>query len=397
MARGSGSVKPYKVKGVVQPGKWRVQVYDPDARKPIGRVIPAKSEADARNYVTRKLIPKMTAAREAAAVEDKVAALTFGQLAEEWLESRAASGGSPKAVMEERNKIEGRISRFAGRRVVDLTATELSEAYAAWAKEVSTRTVRHYHSIIRAVLNFGRKRYPGKFGPNVALDAFVPTLVAPQQRIPSVDEIGRMLDVAAEWDAKGRIQSRRLSMMLAFGSGARRGELCALRWSDVDLDGEHPSISISKAYGQTEDGWAEKSTKTDKSRRRIPLASDDLLDELRAQKARQEAWGTFKGDAYVLGDGDGREPLAPDKMSVRFRFIANKAKVSKVHLHSMRHAFGSYLIANGVNVVAVSEMMGHARVTTTVDVYAHSNEEAYRKAVAVLPSFSRPALREAGS
>ena len=119
MARGSGSVKPYKVKGVVQPGKWRVQVYDPVARKPVGRVVPAKSEADARNYVTRVMIPELSSARSAAAVEAKVSTLTFGQLCAEWLEFRAANGGSPKAIFEDRKKIKGRyatLRRSAGRR-----------------------------------------------------------------------------------------------------------------------------------------------------------------------------------------------------------------------------------------------------------------------------------------
>ena len=392
MARGSGSIKPYKVKGVVQPGKWRVQVYDPVARKPVGRVISARSEADARNYVLRTLIPELSSARTAAEVDGRVAGLTFGQLAEEWLEARKARGGSPKAIMEERAKIEGRIARFAGRPVAVLTAVELSEAYAEWGKQVSTRTVRHYHAIIRAVLNFGRKRYPGRLPVNVALDAFVPRLVETSQRIPSVAEIGHMLEVASEWDAKGRIQSRRLSLMLAFGTGARRGELCALQWSDLDLNSEHPTISITKAYGQTTDGWAEKSTKTEKSRRRIPILWADLIEELRAQQARQEAWGTAVTDGYVLGDGDGRSPLDPDKMTERFRFIAKKAGVGDVHLHLLRHAFGSYLILNGVDVVSVSEMLGHSKVTTTLDIYAKSNEEAHRKALASLPTFARPAL-----
>ena len=396
MARGSGSIKPYKVKGVVQPGKWRVQVYDPVARKPVGRVISARSEADARNYVLRTLIPELSSARTAAEVDGRVAGLTFGQLAEEWLEARKARGGSPKAIMEERAKIEGRIARFAGRPVAVLTAVELSEAYAEWGKQVSTRTVRHYHAIIRAVLNFGRKRYPGRLPVNVALDAFVPSLTETTQRIPSVDEIGRMLDVAGEWDRRGKIQSRRLSLMLAFGTGARRGELCALRWSDVDVC-DRPAISISKSYGQTSEGFTVKTTKTDKSRRRIPLLSPDLIEELRAQRDRQAAWGTDVADGYVLGDGDGRDPLHPNKMSERFRTIAEKVGLEGVHLHSMRHAFGSFLIANGVDVVSVSEMMGHSKVTTTLNVYAQSNEEAHRKALAVLPTFSRPALVEATS
>jgi len=257
VARGSGSIKPYKVKGVVQPGKWRVQVYDPETRKPVGRVISAKSEADARNYVTRIMIPELSSARTAAAVGNKVAALTFGQLCEEWLEARAARGHSPKAILEDRAKIEGRIARFAGLPVTELTAVELSEGYAEWSREVSSRTVRHHHAIIRAVLNFGRKRYPGRLGPNVALDAFVPSLTETEQHIPSISEIEDMLDIAREWDEKlqGGIQSRQLSLMLAFGTGARRGELCALRWSDVELDSDHPSVSITKSYGQTADGW----------------------------------------------------------------------------------------------------------------------------------------------
>ena len=163
----------------------------------------------------------------------------------------------------------------------------------------------------------------------------------------------------------------------------------------LDLDG-HPSIYITKSYGQTADGWAMKKTKTEKSRRRIPLWPD-LIDELRSQHARQAGWGTNVQDGYVLGDGDGRSPLDPDKMTERFRFIAKKAGTGNVHLHSMRHAFGSYLILRGVDIVSVSEMLGHSKVTTTLDVYAKSNQEAYRKAVASLPTFTRAALVEASS
>jgi len=114
-----------------------------------------------------------------------------------------------------------------------------------------------------------------------------------------------------------------------------------------------------------------------------------LIEELRLQHARQLRLCQVE-NGYVLGDGDGRSPLSLNKLSERVRTIATKAGIAgDVHLHSLRHAFGSYLIANGVDVVSVSEMLGHSKVTTTLNVYAHSNEEGYRKALAALPTFSR--------
>ena len=358
-------------------------------KKPVGRRFDG-TEAQARIFLQRELAPKVFGDSRAQAAADKAVGLTFGQLAEEWLADREARGHSPKAIMEDRAKLRNRLDRFSGRLVSELTALELTEAYAEWAKSASARTVRHHHAVIRAILNWGIKRYPDQFR-NVAVKAFVPGLQAEVLVPPTGAQIGRMLTIAREWDriAFDNIQSRELLVLLALGTGARRGELAALQWSDIDFDAK--TISISKTIGETATGWAVKTPKTEKSRRVLPMW-DDVAVPLKEQQSRQAGvTGLVIPGKYILGDNNGWNWVKPDKLTERIRTIARKAGVEVMHLHLLRHAFASFMIKNGTDVVTVSEMLGHSNVTTTLNIYAHSNEEAKRQALVGLPTFALPA------
>ena len=157
---GQGSVKPYKRNGVVVPGKWRVQLYDPAIGNAVSRVVAARSEKEARAAVARQVVPDIRGAQDRLAA-GKPFSLTFGELADEWLTRRAADGGSAKAVMEERKKLETRIlPAFGSKQVTAITVRDLETAYYAWLLQVSVTTVRNYHRVINSILNFGREAVP---------------------------------------------------------------------------------------------------------------------------------------------------------------------------------------------------------------------------------------------
>ena len=167
-------------------------------------------------------------------------------------------------------------------------------------------------------------------------------------------------------DAKGRdgIRTHRLMVHLAGATGGRRGEIAALRWSDVDLDAG--TIHIVRSIGQSEGGEVEKGTKTPKSKRVVPIVNG-LRDDLLAQREQQGA-----GAVYVIGDGDGKTPLRLNRMTTRFRALANRAGHPKVRLHDMRHAYASALLRSGMDVVQVAALLGHSTPYTTLKVYAHA-------------------------
>jgi integrase len=157
--------------------------------------------------------------------------------------------------------------------------------------------------------------------------------------------------------------------VLALASGCRRGELLALRWSDVDLG--KATIKIERSLEQTRGGGLRfKCPKTRHSRRGIslpPSAVVMLQPHRKEQLALRLKLGMGKPDADVLVfPNDLFEPWSPNSFSVMWG-----RAVPQVTFHSLRHAHASALIASGIDVVSVSHRLGHSGPTITLGIYAH--------------------------
>jgi len=162
-------------------------------------------------------------------------------------------------------------------------------------------------------------------------------------------------------------------LVVASATGARRGELCALTWLDVDLDNR--VISISKSVEQTREGLRVKSTKNRQARRfdLIPTAVQALRDHHAAQREVAATVGPdYRADlGLVFGDecGDYRKPDSVTSTACR---IAEKAGYKNVSLHNLRHGHASQLLSAGVALAAVSKRLGHLDPHITARVYSHS-------------------------
>ena len=164
------------------------------------------------------------------------------------------------------------------------------------------------------------------------------------------------------------------SLLLA--RALRRGELAGLAWDAVDLEGGVLRVVATRVVV---DGKAVDSTpKTSAGRRTVPL-DQHLVTELRAHRARQaserlaagEAW---PGTGHVFVNELG-EPYHPDYFSDRFDKLTAAAKVRRIRLHDTRHTAASLMLASGVQVKVVSEMLGHSSPTITLSIYAHTLPE----------------------
>lgn len=160
---------------------------------------------------------------------------------------------------------------------------------------------------------------------------------------------------------------------LAAMTGARRGELCALRWVDVNLY-DH-SILIKRALVDAGGELIEKDTKTHQVRR-IAIGGD-TGERLAAHRQRCEEVASTCGvklaaDAHVFArDPQGVEPWRPDGATHRFVDARRKAGLGDdVRLHDLRHFLATRMIAAGVDVRTVSGRLGHRRTSTTTDRYA---------------------------
>ena len=174
-------------------------------------------------------------------------------------------------------------------------------------------------------------------------------------------------------------------MTLSAATGARRSELLALRWDDLDL--VRGVVTISRGVVNGPDGLVEKDTKTHQARR-VTLDSATLAvlaahREAAVQRARMAQVAPLSGALLFSRDGLGEEPWYPDSITRRFHRLCG-AGLEGVRLHDLRHYVATQLLAAGVDVRTVAGRLGHRNAATTLNVYAHFLPEADRRAADVL-------------
>jgi integrase len=156
-------------------------------------------------------------------------------------------------------------------------------------------------------------------------------------------------------------------------TGMRRGELLALRLSDIDLDGA--TVRIERSLEETRDGLRFKAPKTVHGKRTIslpPNAVAVLREHRRKLLETRMAMGVGKPDADTLlfGEIDG-SPRRPDQLSWLWRSACKSLKLPTVSFHALRHTHASALIAAGIDVVEISRRLGHGSPAVTLRIYGH--------------------------
>lgn len=159
---------------------------------------------------------------------------------------------------------------------------------------------------------------------------------------------------------------------LLLARGLRRGELCGLRWSAVDLDAG--TLRIEETWITVEGKPVASRPKTDAGLRSISI-DPHLVTLLRSHRRRQAeeklaAGPAYEDGGYLVADELGN-PYHPDSISGWFETKAAAAKLPRIRLHDCRHTAASLMLAAGVPVKVVSEILGHASVTITLSTYTH--------------------------
>ncbi len=146
-----------------------------------------------------------------------------------------------------------------------------------------------------------------------------------------------------------------------------------MRWSNVDLDAG--VIRINETRVTVAGKPVASSPKTEEGRRSVPL-DGALVAILRTHKARQASeklaavGGAYEDGDYLLADELGR-PVHPETFSGWFQEKLDSAKLPRIRLHDTRHTAGSLMLASGVPVKVVSDLLGHSSPTITLSIYAH--------------------------
>lgn len=170
----------------------------------------------------------------------------------------------------------------------------------------------------------------------------------------------------------------RAMVSLTVYAGIRRGELCGLEWSDVDFDNKSLQIRQASQYIPGE-GIFTKKPKNETSIRIIslPKVAIDILSSYKVWQNEQklgcgELWDKQWDDHKRLFTQWDGKPIFPDTISKWFGKFRAKNQLPDLHFHGLRHTNASILIAQGVDISTVSKRLGHARTSTTSDIYAHA-------------------------
>jgi integrase len=250
-------------------------------------------------------------------------------------------------------------------------------------KPMAASTVRQIHSIISGTLN-AAVRWDW-ISTNPTKTAQRPKQKPPQPDPPSPTVAARLVEAAFEMD-----DDWRTLVWLVMTTGIRRGEVCALRWSRVDLD--EGVIEIRSSYTLRRGVGKEKDTKTHQMRR-MALDTETVV-LLREHKDRcrlrlAELGIEFSDDMYVFSgvqDFDPHKTYSPHAVSRRYKDMAERLGIN-THIHALRHYSATKLLSAGIDLRTVAGRLGHGGGgATTLRVYAAWVAASDRKAAEILGS-----------
>ncbi len=327
--------------------------------------------------------------------------LTMAGLFERWLADVKHRVG-PSTYLRYEGVVTHHLGPTLGHYLVrDLRPAHVSAAYAAFLepgkradkskKALSNRTVHHHHTILHQVLEYAVRLQ--LVGRNVTEAVDPPRPEHTEMRALDPEECERLMAAA-----EGTLLA--LLVRLALMTGAREGELLALRWTDLDIGAGLLRVTRNARRFKGE-GVTFGATKTHRSARPIALSPDvveTLKDHHRAQSEQRLRLGPGYADQGLIFAMPAGAPFDGGNLRRTFKAIVEKAKLGHVRFHDLRHSTASLLFRAGVPAPIVAAHLGHARVDTTLNIYTHLAQSMQQEAATAMAKMlpSKKAARTEG-
>ncbi|MEU8741862.1 tyrosine-type recombinase/integrase [Streptomyces halstedii] len=244
-------------------------------------------------------------------------------------------------------------------------------------KQLSPLTVTYVHAVLKSALEHAVRE--DELPRNVARNVKT-TTPRPRRFQPLTAAEARQLLRAANGDRLHALYE------LALRTGLRKGELLGLHWEDLDLDGGTATIHRSLQRTRSQ-GLTVLNTKTLASERRIALPTECIsslkIHQERQEEKRQAAGTGWMDNGLVFTTPKGK-PLDPGNLTRRFRRLLHSAGLRTIRFHDLRHSTATLLLEQGVDLVVIKELLGHAHIGVTAGVYAHVRLRLQRQAIDTL-------------
>lgn len=308
------------------------------------------------------------------------AAVKFETFAEQWFEEYAKVNLRPTSYARMKQLTKRVYPAIGHKRLDKITARDIQKFVIDMlvngknmntGKPLSRKTAVHHLSFISDVFSYAVRM--GMLCDNPCRRVFVPKQEQEEKQIYTIEQVKILYE-----NLKSEPMKYQVYLLLSIYSGYRRSEMLGLEWKDIDF--EHDLIHVRRTSQYTsEKGIYTDTTKTRKSKRvsKMPASIMNLLRQFKAdQNEEARRLGTKWEDYDRLFTKWNGAPMNPQTPFEWLKGYCERIGIPFRNIHSLRHLHASLLIFEGVDVVAVSEDMGHSVVGTTLNLYSHMFQEA---------------------
>jgi integrase len=293
----------------------------------------------------------------------RAAAISLNQFLDQWLTSVARPKLRARTFHDYETLLRLYIRPVLGTRLIGIIGQmDMQELYAQmFERGLSARTIEYTNAVLESAFRQAVRWRMLAEDPCAVVD--LPRVKHKEMDALSVEECRRFLVVAAEseWHAL---------LALALTTGMRPSEYLALKWSDIDWQRGTASVSrtiqVSRSAGTFDD------TKRKRSRRIVKL-QNFVLEALRGLQNKQGTGAEGNcciGHDLIFVNAEGA-PLTQRAVKREFRRLLRKAGIRPVRLYDLRHTAATLGIAAGVSVKVISDLLGHASISFTLERYSH--------------------------
>ena len=264
---------------------------------------------------------------------------------------------------------------------------------------LSPKTLRNLRNLLH--LSFEQARKNGLVQTNLVEGVRLPKEQKREMRVLSKEEQRRLILAC-----RAMPEPASFGVIFTLFTGLRMGELCGLRWDNVDVEMRQFLVCETRNRLPNYDSTIEASTsvrtvpttKTDHSRRIVYLC-DELYQELAQYQAIQfsimEQYPGYNTGQYVFCQENG-EPYEPRTYQDLFKRCVSRAGIPDANFHALRHTFATRALEQGMDPVTLSKLLGHANASITLDKYGHSFESQKRAGMELMGALYEPAHRFSG-
>lgn len=252
-------------------------------------------------------------------------------------------------------------------------------------KELSPKTMLHYYNMVNLLFKQAKKWKLIDVNPNE--DATCPKVQRKKRNFYDIEQVQKLFKCLEKENIKYRT-----IITLTLVSGVRRGELCALRWSDVDFDNQ--TICIDNSLKVISGVVDEEKAKTEFSIRTIYL-DNNTMELLKQYKSWQEGYKLFVGSKWqeenrVFTDIHGKH-IHPSTCNKILQKVVSKYNLPNITFHELRHTCATILNSQGVDPKTISEILGHANPIISMNLYTHSLEQCKKNSANIFAELQNKA------